>query len=119
MTNEINKTTQSSTEGMDSWGSFLKNSVSTGSTSLQIKTETNEEQSFRLRKEEKEGNFKRIGDAAVLCSCLLISFILIIVCLVFIKDPNLSADDKKTAWSVITVIIGAYAGYLAGRKSNG
>ena len=113
----LNENSQSSlTEGSsDPFASFIRDGIVKGATSVEIKREDPRELESRLRKQELEAKFERWKDIGLSAVIIFVSIAIIVFCCYLVYNPNVSQDNKDHAWHAITLIAGAYLGYLGGR----
>lgn len=86
---------------------------------FEIKThELPQELESRLRKEEADAALQRRKDFLLFLAAVLGVGGIAILCIVVAIRPSGSADDKKWATAVLTSVVSAAVGFLAGKNSR-
>lgn len=83
-----------------------------------VSEEHAEERGARLDQQSAEAKFKRMRDVALLVVAVLFIMALGTSCLAISVSHETTAEDKKWAWSMLTLITGAVLGFLFGRASG-
>jgi len=76
-----------------------------------------EERGARLDQQSDDAKLKRMRDVALLGVAVLFILALGTSCLAISVSRETTAEDKKWAWSTLTLITGAVLGFLFGKAS--
>jgi hypothetical protein len=82
-----------------------------------ITAETVEERIFRHKQQSADAKLKRVKDGILLVVAVIFITALGTSCLAISVSRETSVEDKKWAWSMLTLITGAVLGFLFGRAS--
>ena len=77
-----------------------------------------EERKSKIKLEEWNVLVKHIKDLAISLFALIAASIFLNICITLLYSPSASADDKKWATSIITLIASGLIGYLTGKSSK-
>ncbi len=93
-------------------------SVLDADVSIQIKRENSQERDARLHNEAEDAKFKRWKDFGFSIITATGSICAVVFCLGQIADPAVSPENKAQAWSLITLVIGGYLGFITGKGTK-
>ncbi len=111
--------TATAVESRNDLETIISGNVSQGSHNIEVKPrETSEERDSRLRIAETDAKFKRWKDVGLLSIGTLASVVLLLVSLWIIIDDKFSSGVKDKAWGMVTLIIGAFLGYMTGKATK-
>jgi hypothetical protein len=89
----------------------------TKATSSTETTESAEEITSRLKKEERTHIFNMIREATLIVISLIFLGIIVYICFNFLMiNPNATTDDKKWATAILFALASAIGGFLTGSK---
>lgn len=82
-----------------------------------VSEEHAEERGARLDQQSADAKLKRVKDAVLLAVAVAFILALGTSCLAISVSRETTVEDKKWAWSMLTLITGAVLGFLFGRAS--
>jgi hypothetical protein len=77
-----------------------------------------EERKSKLKREERDAFVANLKEIVLSIFALVMTGIFVYICLAIINNPDSSADDKKWATSLITLMASGVIGYLTGKGSK-
>lgn len=83
-----------------------------------VSEEHAEERGARIARQYADAKMKRMKDAALLAVAVVFIMTLGTSCLAISVSTKTTAEDKKWAWSTLTLITGAVLGFLFGKTSG-
>ncbi len=78
--------------------------------------ESAEELAARLRRESDEGDHRRRQERLLTRAGVVFTGIILVGSLIVALFPVGSPEDKTRAWTILTLVVGAFMGFLTGRK---
>ena len=82
-----------------------------------VSEEHADEREFRLQQRSSDARLGRFKDGVLLAVAVIFIITLGASCLAISVSHQSSTEDKKWAWSTLTLITGAVLGFLFGRAS--
>ena len=83
-----------------------------------FRPETQEEMTSRVWRANTLHIFQLVKEGAIILGTIIGVVIFSYICIEIIRNPAASADDKKWATSIITLVVGGLIGYFTGRSSQ-
>jgi hypothetical protein len=79
---------------------------------------TPEERKSKIKREEWATAVSYLKDVLIALFAIISAGIFMYLCIAIITDPNSSADDKKWATSILTLMASGTIGYITGKSSK-
>jgi hypothetical protein len=78
--------------------------------------ESAEEVAARLRRESDEAEHRRRQELLLTWAGVVFTGIVLFISLIVALLPLGSSEDKAHAWAILNLVVGAFIGFLTGRK---